>query len=103
MKFVIATKPLGNLPPGMAEPLFQAGKQWLADKTKDGTIDVVHGFPEGGGLSSVNANSHEDLMNSIREFPLFPFVSWDIRPLVDINTSLDSAIEMFRRMAVQAG
>ena len=101
MKFVIATTPKGNLPPQLAEPLFVASKQWLADKKNDGTIDITHGFPEGGGLSIANANSHEDLMNTIRDFPLFPFVDWDIRPLVDINTSLDSAVEMFRKMAAQ--
>ena len=101
MKFLITTSPKGNLPPQMGESLFQAGKQWLAEKKNDGTIDVTHGFPEGGGVSIVNANSHGDLMNSIRDFPLFPFVDWDIRPLVDINESLDSAVAMFRKMAAQ--
>ncbi len=101
MKFVLTTTPRGNLPPQLAEPLFQATKQWLADKKTDGTIDITHGFPEGGGLSIANANSHEDLMNTIRGFPLFPFVEWDIRPLVEINESLDSAAGVFRKMAAQ--
>ena len=101
MKFAITTTPLGNLPPEMAEPLFQAAKAWLADRKNDGTIDVTHGFPEGGGLSIANAGSHEELMNTIRGFPLFPFIRWDIRPLVDINESMDSAIAMFRQMAAQ--
>ena len=101
MKFVIWTTPRGNLPPEAAEPLFQAAKQWLADKKNDGTIDVTHGFPEGGGLSIANASSHEELMSTIRAFPLFPFVDWDIRPLVDINESMDSAVAMFRQMAAQ--
>ena len=59
----------------------------------------MHGFPEGGGVAVTNADSHEDLMASMREFPLFPFVEWQVHPLVDINRSLDSAIEMFRSMA----
>ena len=101
MKFVIATKPRGNLPPEAAGPLFQAAKQWLGDKTKEGTIETVYGFPEGGGLSISNASSHEELMDTIRDFPLFPFVEWDIRPLVDINKSLDSAVEMFQRIAAR--
>ncbi len=99
MKFAITTTPLGNLPPEMAEPLFQAAKAWLADRKNDGTLDVTHGFPEGGGLSIANAGSHEELMNTIRSFPLFPFIRWDIRPLVDINVSFDSAIAMFAKMA----
>ena len=101
MKFAIMTKPLGNLPPEAAGPLFQAAKQWLADKTKDGTIEAVYAFPEGGGLTIGNAGSHEELMNSIRDFPLFPFVEWNIRPLVDINKSLDSAIAMFQKIAAE--
>ena len=101
MKFVIWTTPRGNLPPEAAEPLFQAAKRWLADKKNDGTIDVTHGFPEGGGLSIANASSHEELMSIIRAFPLFPFVDWDIRPLVDIDVSMDSAVAMFRQMAAQ--
>lgn len=101
MKFAIVTRPLGNLPPEAAGPLFQAAKQWFSDKTKEGIIDAVYGFPEGGGLTIANADSHEDLMNTVRDFPLFPFVEWEIRPLVDINKSLDSAVQMFQRMAAQ--
>ncbi len=101
MKFVIATRPLGNLPPEAAGPLFQAAKQWLSDKTKEGIIDAVYGYQEGGGLTIANADSHEDLMNTVRGFPLFPFVAWEIRPLVDINKSLDSAVEMFQKMTAQ--
>ncbi len=52
-------------------------------------------------MEFANADSHEDLMNTGRDFPLFPFVEWEIRPLVDINKSLDSAVQMFQRMAAQ--
>ena len=30
---------------------------------------------------------------------MFPFVSWDVRPLVEFESSFDSAIEMFKRIA----
>ncbi len=86
-------------PKEVAEQLFQAAKQWLDGKVRDGTLEILYGFPAGGGASISNANSHEELMRDIRDFPLFPFVSWDVRPLVDINESLDSAIEMFKKMA----
>jgi len=71
------------------------------DKTKDGTIEAIYGFPEGGGLSIANASSHEELMDTIRDFPLFSFVEWNIKPLVDFNKSLDSATAIFQRMAAQ--
>ena len=47
----------------------------------------------------INADSHEDLMEKMRGFPLIPFVDWQVRPLVDIDRSLDSAVEMFKKMA----
>ena len=101
MKFLINTEPKGNLPPEAAGALFRAAKEWIAAKTRDGTIDSIHAFPAGGATVISNADSHEALMRDVREFPLFPFVSWDIRPLVDINESIDSAIEMFQRMAAR--
>ena len=101
MKFLINTEPRGNIPPEAAGPVFQAAKEWIAAKVKDGTIDSIHSFPAGGATVIANADSNEALMRDIRDFPLFPFSSWDVRPLVDINESFDSAIEMFRKMAAR--
>jgi muconolactone delta-isomerase len=103
MKFVIITAPKGNLPPEAAGPLFQAAKQWIDAKIEDGTIETIYGFPAGGAVTISNADSHEELMRTIRDFPLFPFTDWDIRPLVDINESFDSAIAMFQKMGAPAG
>ena len=90
MKYLVLTNPRGNLPPERAGALFQAGKEWLNARVADGTIDFVHGCPAGGGVSIANADSHEAFMEQIREFPLFPFVDWDVRPLVNINQSLQT-------------
>ena len=98
MKYLTITSPRGNLAPEIAGGVFQAGKEWLNAGVADGTLDFVHGFPAGGGVAVANADSHEALMDRLREFPLFPFVDWDVRPLVDINQSLDSAIQLFQRM-----
>ena len=99
MKYLTVTRPRGNIPPEAAVGIFQAGKEWLNARVADGTLDVVHSFPAGGGVSIANADSHEALMDRMREFPLFPFVEGEVHPLVDINRSLDSAIQMFQRMA----
>ena len=98
MKFLTLTSPRGNLPPAVAAAIFQDGKAWLNANLSNGTMDFVHGFPE-GGVGVINADSHEDLMEKMRGFPLFPFVDWQVRPLVDIDRSLDSAVEMFKKMA----
>ena len=78
--------------------MFRAAKEWIAAKVKDGTIESINSFPAGGATVISNADSHEALMRDIRDFPSFPFLSWDIRPVVDINESIDSAIAMFQRM-----
>ena len=68
-------------------------------KKRDGVIESQYSFPAGGGVTIANAVSHEQLMNDVRDFPLFPFDSWDLRPLVDIYQSFDSAIAMFKGIA----
>ena len=49
MKFLTLTSPRGNLPPAVAAAIFQDGKAWLNANLSNGTMDFVHGFPEGGG------------------------------------------------------
>ena len=103
MKYLVITEPRGNLPPEMAVQLFEAARKWINEKVADGTIEVSYSFPAGGGATIGNADSHEDLMADMRAFPLFPFLSWDVRPLVDREASFDSAIEMFSQMAQARG
>ena len=99
MKYLVITTPRGNLPPERGGAIFQAGKDWLNARVADGTLDFVHGFPAAGGVAIANAESHEAFMEQIRGFPLFPFVEWDVRPVVNINQSLDSAMRLFQSMA----
>ena len=99
MKYLTITEPRGNIPPQMAEQIFEMGRDWIKKALADGKIDVIYSFPGGGAVTIGNADSHDDLMAKMREFPMFPFVSWDVRPLVEIESSFDSAIEMFKRIA----
>jgi muconolactone delta-isomerase len=102
MKFLVLTKPR-SMPPERGAEVLKAQKEWFRAKQANHSLDIVYGFPEGGGVSIGNADSPEALMRLIREAPAFPFVEFEIRPLVDINTSLDSAVQMFERMAAPAG
>lgn len=98
MKYLV-TVTRGPLPPDQAVALLQAGKEWINAAVKAKRLDSFYGFPEGGGVGVVNADSNDELMKQLRENPLFPFTQTAIRPLVDINLSLDSAIQMFQRRA----
>ena len=99
MKYLVTAAPRGNFPPGGAVPILKAGKEWIGAGLKSKRIESFYGFAEGGGTGVVNADSHDDLMKQLRENPLFPFTETTVRPLVDINQSLDSAIQMFQKMA----
>ena len=79
-----------------------AQREWLNEHVADGTIDVVHAFPQGGGVAIVNADSAEELNAMLLSQPGFMLNDFDIRPLVDINTALTNAAEAIQRMAAGA-
>lgn len=83
MKYLVIARPRGNLPPDRAVDVLRGTKEWLA---------------AGGGVGVANADSHEASMRQIRENPAFPFTETEVHPLVDINQSLDSAIQVFQKM-----
>ena len=101
MKYLTITRPRTAIPPEAATGLFQAAKACLNARVADGTLGFVHAFPAGGGVAVTNADSHEALLNSLREYPLFPFTALEMEPLVDINQSFNSAVQLFQRMAAR--
>jgi muconolactone delta-isomerase len=92
MKFLVTVTP-GPMPPPME--LIQAGEDWIRGKLDDGSFECVYAFPNGGGLSIGENDSHEQLMDQLLEYPMSPFVSYDVQPLV----GMDAAFERFRSYA----
>jgi hypothetical protein len=99
MKYLVISKPRGNLPPAMAANILTATKAWINARIKDRSVEYFYAFTIGGGVGVANADSHEALMKNIRENPAFPFVETEVQPLVDFNESVDSAVRMFQKMA----
>ena len=89
MKFLLITKSrIGFSVPKPEDPqaVFQAAHAWNAAKLKDGTFDCVYGFADGrGGMSIVNADSHEHLLSMIRSSPMYYYIDYDIHPLCDLE------------------
>ena len=89
MKFLLITKSrIGHNASKPAEPqaVFKAAQSWNSAKLEDGTIDCVYGFVDGrGGVSVVNAESHEKLLGLIRSSPMYHFMDYEIRPLCDLQ------------------
>jgi hypothetical protein len=99
MRYLVITKPRGNFPPAMAPTILKATKTWVNARLTDRSLEYFHAFPVGGGAGVANVDSHEALMKMLRESPAFPFTETELHPLVDFNQSMDSAIDLFQKMA----
>lgn len=87
MKYQISAIP-GPMPP--PPEVFDAAMEWIEGKLEDGTFDCVYGFLEGGGFSISNADSHEEAFEMMTDYPLFGFVEWEIRPVMEFGTQRET-------------
>lgn len=96
MKFLIITESrIGKSVPKPDHPqaTFKAAHEWNAARLKDGSFDYVYGFSDGrGGITIVNANSHEELLLLIRSSPMYRFMDYEIRPLCDLQVLWEQQI-----------
>jgi muconolactone delta-isomerase len=99
MKYLVISKPRGNVPPAMAVNMLKATKTWVNARIKDRSLEHFYAFTIGGGVGVVNADSNDALMKTLRQNPAFPFVETEVHPLVDFNESIDVGIQMFEKMA----
>ncbi len=102
MKYFVSATP-GPMPP--APQQFDAATTWLEGKLNDGTFDCIFGFMEGGGFSVVNADSHHDVLELMLEYPLFGFVTWNVRPLMEFkggNRPERSQVSVYAQAAMAA-
>ncbi|MFV2033165.1 MAG: hypothetical protein ACC663_11770 [Gammaproteobacteria bacterium] len=100
MKYLLITK--SRIGAGVSKPtdpqaVFRAADAWNTAKLDDGSFDCVYGFADGrGGASIVNANSHEDLLRTVRSSPMYYFIDYEIYPLCDLKVLWDLQIDAAR-------
>jgi hypothetical protein len=99
MKFLILARPRSIPPP---VELISSAQEWIEGRLSDGRIECCYAFAGGGGFSVSQADSHEQLMDELVDYPLFGFVEFDVRPLVGLDHSFKRFIETAERMAIQA-
>lgn len=88
------------LEPKMGVGLLQAAKEGLKAGLADGSIDVGYLHVDGsGGFVITNADSHEEAMDGLLNFPMFVFMDWEVIPLVDISDGYDKLIQLFQKMS----
>jgi hypothetical protein len=100
MKFLTIVKP-GPAPPPV--DLIRSAEEWVDGKLSDGTFECCYAFVDGGGFSVGEAESLEELMDDLLDYPLAPFVDYDVRALVGIDHAFQRFIETAERLAAQPG
>lgn len=100
MKYLIVAKPgTTQIPIEQGAVLLQAGLSWIKAKLADGTLDSTYNVIGGGGIAISNADSAEQILANLLEYPLYPFFTWEVTPLLDLDSSLNKYIEYYKRLA----
>jgi hypothetical protein len=81
--------------------LVRASREWIQARIDDGTFEAVYAFPGGGGVSIGENDSHEQLMEQLMDYPLSPFVEYDVKPLVDLDAAFDRFIPFVEKVSEQ--
>ncbi len=97
MKFLLLATESSPAPPDSHLALYQASKDWVKEKLSDKTLDCAYGFVQGLGFAIANANSHEELLELLQAYPLYGFITFDIKPLVNFVWALEKAIEYIQK------
>jgi hypothetical protein len=98
MQFLTIVKP-GPMPP--PPELMRGAQEWIHAKESDGTFECCYAFVEGGGCAIGNADSLEQLMEDLLDYPLAPFVDYDVTPLIGVDAAFDRVIPVAERMSAQ--
>ena len=97
MKFLVTATP-GPMPPPV--DTVRSAQDWLQAKLDDGTFDAVYAFPEGGGCSISENESHEQLMEQLMDYPLSPYVEYEVQPLVEMVPAFERFIPYVEEVSV---
>ena len=98
MKFLIMGLPIPlPVPPEQGAELYQAAREWIGERLEDGRMDCAYVFAEGGGLSIVNAETHEQIFDELLSYPPYSFFKWEVKPLCDWEHTFGTIVEAFSR------
>ena len=99
MKYLVMAEPGERVvPPDMAHTLLDAAADWIRDRLEDEHVECVFFFPTGGGFAVANAESHEELQKLLVSYPLYPFMKWDLKMLIDWQRGFEINKEFYSKM-----
>lgn len=95
MKFLVAVTPSPTLPPLESA---RAGLAWLQERRDNGTFEAIYAYPQTGGFVIWQSESPEQLMEELMSYPLAPWVSYDVKPLVELDVGFGHLIAALERL-----
>ena len=101
MKYLITGKRnVVPIPREHGADLFQGAKAWTDARLADGRLESQYVFAGlGGGFAIRSADSHDQVLDDMLDYPLYPFFDWQVHALCDHGHSYDKLAEYFKRLA----
>jgi len=97
MKYLVMTKRRASVQ--AVADVMRTTKQYVNDELSSGRADCVYLFAsgDGSGMGIANADSPEQLVESLLKHPEYQNFEWDIRPLCDFNRITDKMLEALQK------
>lgn len=89
MKFLVTAMPIA---PVTDKTVLEKLAVWMREQRDAGRLESAYGLVGGGGCSIMEAESLEDLHDLTGMCPIGPYLSFDIKPLIDLEHTLDRGL-----------
>jgi hypothetical protein len=90
MKFLVTATPIVPLTDRVILDKLAA---WMRDQQQAGRITAAYGLVGGGGCSIMDVGSFEELHELTALCPIGAYLSFDIKPLIELDTSFAMALD----------
>src|SRR5215469_11033629 len=98
MKFLVIRKPRIGGAIVATSKLLREHKEAALNAVKRGTLECIYAIPGGGGSVAIaNADSVEQLNETIANTPLFLASEFEVRPLTDYAKYMDNIAAAFEK------
>jgi muconolactone delta-isomerase len=88
MKFLVTATPIVPL----TDPVvLQKLEEWMHEQQQTKRISAAYGLVGGGGCSVIDVGSAEELHDYTALCPIGSYLSFDIKPLIELDTSFSMA------------
>ena len=100
MKYLATAKIVGfpgmtPTPPDAMHALNVTARAYVKERLEEGSFDCHYIFADGGGFAIVNADSHEEVMDILLGYPLYPLFVWEVKALCDWEHGYDRFTELW--------